>query len=77
MSGPRRRVRRLVLGEAGPAPALVLAGVALVIAFIVTAGPRALAAADTRATRQAVAQAPVLDTAVQVTADLQATPGAC
>src|SRR5215468_3597959 len=68
----RRRVRRLVLGEAGPAPALVLAGVALVIAFIVAAGPRALAAADNRATSQAVAQAPALDTAVEVDADLPA-----
>ena len=75
MSDLRRRARRLVLGEAGPAPALVLAGVALVIAFIVTAGPRALTAADTRATRQAVGQAPPLDTAVVVTADLQARPG--
>src|SRR5262245_17648700 len=71
----RRRVRRLVLGEAGPAPALVLAGVALVIAFIVAAGPRALAAADNRATSQAVAQAPALDTAVEVDADLKAQPG--
>jgi len=67
-----RRMRRLVLGEAGPAPALVLAAVAMVMAFIVAAGPRALAAADNRATRQAVAQAPALDTAVQVNADLPA-----
>ena len=74
MNDLRRRLRRLVLGEAGPAPALVLAGVAVVIAFIVAAGPRALAAADNRATRQAVAQAPALDTAAQVTADLQARP---
>jgi putative ABC transport system permease protein len=74
MSDRRRRARRLVLGEAGPAPALVLAGVAIVIAFIVAAGPRALAAADNRATRQAVAQAPALDTGAQVNADLQARP---
>ncbi|MDR2987425.1 MAG: hypothetical protein LBV34_21570 [Nocardiopsaceae bacterium] len=74
MTGLRRRLRRIVLGEAGPAPALALAGVAIVIAFIVAAGPRALAAADNRATRQAVAHAPALDTAVQVTADLQARP---
>jgi len=69
-----RRLQRLVLGEAGPAPALVLVGVTLVIAVIVTVGPRALAAADTRATRQAVARAFALDTAVQVTAYLQARP---
>ncbi|HKR71998.1 MAG TPA: hypothetical protein VJT16_24410 [Streptosporangiaceae bacterium] len=74
MNDLRRRLRRLVLGEAGPAPALVLAAVAMVIAFIVAAGPRALAAADDRATRQAVAQAPAMDTAVQVNADLQARP---
>jgi putative ABC transport system permease protein len=74
MSALRRRLRRLVLGEAGPAPALVLAGVALVIAFIVAAGPRALAVADNRATSQAVAQAPALDTAVEVNADLKAQP---
>ncbi len=70
-----RRLRRLVLGEAGPAPALVLAGVTVVITFIVAAGPRALAAADTRATRQAIAQAPTLDTGAQVSADLRAAPG--
>jgi putative ABC transport system permease protein len=69
-----RRLQRLVLGEGGPAPALVLAGVTLVIAVIVTVGPRALAAADTRATRQAVAQTFALDTAVQVTAFVQAGP---
>src|SRR6185437_6379314 len=74
MSTSGRRARRLVLGEAGPAPALVLAGVAMVIAFIVAAGPRALAAADNRATRQAVAQALALDTGAQVNADLQARP---
>jgi putative ABC transport system permease protein len=75
MSDRRRRARRLVLGEAGPAPALVLAGVAMVIAFIVAAGPRALAVADNRATREAVAQAPALDTGVQVSADLVIRPG--
>jgi len=49
MSGARRRWRRIVLGEAGPVPALILAGVTLVITFIVIAGPRALAAAGDRA----------------------------
>ena len=67
-------LRRVVLGEAGPAPAWVLAGVAMVIAFIVVAGPRALVSADNRATRQAVAQAPALDDGALITADLTATP---
>lgn len=68
-------LRRLVLGEAGPAPALVLAGVALVIAFIVTAGPLALTSAGNRATRQAIAQAPPFDAGARVTADYQYSPG--
>jgi putative ABC transport system permease protein len=80
--GGRRRgartsaVRRLVLGEAGFAPAVILAGVALVISFVAIAGPRALVTADNRATSQAVAQAPALDVGALVTADLQAGPGA-
>ena len=69
-------LRRVVLGEAGPAPAWVLAGVAMVIAFIVVAGPRALASADNRATRQAVAEAPALDNGALISADLTATPSA-
>lgn len=68
MSGGRRW-RRILLGEAGPAPALILAGVTLVIALIVIAGPRALAAAGNRALAQAAAAAPALDTGVLVTAD--------
>ena len=65
-------LRRIVLGEAGPAPALVLAGVAMVIAFIVVAGPRALVSANNRATRQAVAEAPALDNGALISADLTA-----
>ena len=65
-------LRRVALGEAGPAPAWVLAGVAMVIAFIVVAGPRALLSADNRATRQAVAQAPALDNGAVISADLTA-----
>ncbi len=76
---PRRghpaSLRRTVLGEAGPAPALVLAGVALVISFIVTAGPLALTAAGNRATREAVAQAPSFDVGALVAADYQAGTG--
>ena len=65
-------LRLVVLGEAGPAPAWVLAGVAMVIAFIVVAGPRALVSADNRATRQAVAEAPALDNGALISADLTA-----
>ena len=67
-------LRRLVVGEAGQAPALVLGGVALMIAFITTAGPRALVSAENRAAIQAVAQAPAADRGVLVTADLLASP---
>lgn len=69
-------LRRLMFGEAGPAPALVLAGVALVIAFITIAGPRALVSADNRAASQAVAQAPAVDRGALISADWQAGPGA-
>jgi len=67
--------RRVVTGEAGLAPALVLAGVALVIAFIATAGPRALVSAYNRAVSKAVAEAPSLDMGALVTAQLPAGPG--
>ncbi len=68
MIGGRRGWRRIVLGEAGPAPALILAGVTLVITFIVLAGPRALAAAGDRAVASAAAHAPALDAGTLVTA---------
>ncbi|HEX9065256.1 MAG TPA: hypothetical protein VF843_09115 [Streptosporangiaceae bacterium] len=66
-----RRWRRVVLGEAGPVPALILAGVTLVISFIVIAGPRALAAAGDRAVAQALAHAPAIDAGTLITADQQ------
>jgi putative ABC transport system permease protein len=65
-------MRRLVLGESGAAPALVLAGMALVVAFIVTAAPLALASAGNRATRQALGQAPSVDAGAQFAADMPA-----
>jgi putative ABC transport system permease protein len=46
------------------------------IAFITTAGPRALVSADNRAASQAVAQAPTLDRGLIITADLTASPAA-
>lgn len=69
-------LRRVVLGEAGRLPALILAGMALVIAFIVTAGPLALTAAGDRATMQALALAPRPDLGVQITADAPTASGA-
>jgi putative ABC transport system permease protein len=75
VSAGRRPLRRVVLGEAGPAPALVLAGVAVVVAFIVVAGSRELVSADNRATGRALAAAPTQDTGALVAADLQAGQG--
>ncbi len=73
MSLPRT-VRRLILGEAGLAPALVLAGVALVVAFISVAGARALLTADNTASRQALRLLPAIDRGLMISADLQAWP---
>ncbi|HET7017652.1 MAG TPA: hypothetical protein VFI65_27260, partial [Streptosporangiaceae bacterium] len=67
-------LRRLALGEAGAAPALVLAGIALVVAFISVFGTRALVSADNSATREALRQLPTVDAGVTVTADLSAWP---
>ena len=50
-------------------------GVAMVIAFIVTAGPLALTSAGDRATRQAIAIAPPADVGAQLTADYRTAPG--
>ena len=79
--GARRRgartgaVRRLVLGEAGFAPAVILAGVALVSPLSPSrvrahSSPPIIAPPGRR-----VAQAPALDVGALVTADLQAGPG--
>lgn len=68
------RLRRRVLGEAGIIPALVLAGVALVVAFISVGGARAVVSADNTAVRQALRQLPAADSGVLVSADLEAWP---
>jgi putative ABC transport system permease protein len=69
-----RRLRRLAIGESGPAPALVLAGVSLVVAFISLAGARGLVSADNSAIRQALGQLPAIDAGTDVSADLTAWP---
>jgi putative ABC transport system permease protein len=68
------RLRRLALGEAGFAPALVLAGIAAVVAFISVFGTRALVSADNSATSEALRQLPAVDAGALVTADLTAWP---
>ncbi len=73
-SGQHRRLRRLAVGEAGAAPALVLAGIAVVVAFISVFGTRALVSADNSATVEALRQVPPVDAGVLVTADLSAGP---
>ncbi|HEU5423789.1 MAG TPA: hypothetical protein VFU72_09645, partial [Nitrolancea sp.] len=72
MSTPRE-LRRLAIGEAGWGPALVLAAVAVVAAFISIAGPRLVVTADNTATKQAIAQMPVLDSGIFTTATPSAT----
>ena len=75
MSGGRR-LRKVLLGKAGPGPALILAGVTLIITFIVVAGPRALSAAGDRAVQQAATHAPTIDVGTLITADQQVSlPG--
>lgn len=69
-----RGLRRLAFGEAGWGPALVMAGVAVVVAFICVAGTRLLVSADNTATEQALAQMPVLDAGVVVSANPPAIP---
>ena len=68
-SGQHRRLRRLAVGEAGAAPALVLAGIAVVVAFISVFGTRALVSADNSATVEALRQVPPVDAGVLVTAE--------
>lgn len=68
------RLRRLAIGEAGAAPALVLAGIAIVVAFISVFGTRALVSADNSAIAEALSQVPPVDDGVLVTADLSAWP---
>lgn len=72
--GRVRGLRRLAVGEAGWGPALVMAGVAVVVAFISIAGARLLVSADNTATEQELTQVPVLDAGIVVSANPPATP---
>jgi putative ABC transport system permease protein len=56
-AGGVRRARRLLTGEAGPGPALALALIALLAAFVATAGPRAVASLQNHALRQTLTSA--------------------
>lgn len=71
-SSATRELRRLAIGEAGWGPALVVAIVAIVVAFISIAGARLLVSANNTATRQALEQMPVIDAGVVVSANPQA-----
>jgi putative ABC transport system permease protein len=51
------RVRRFLAGQAGPGPSLALAVIALLAAFLATAGPREITALQNKALRQTLAQA--------------------
>ncbi|MDA8320595.1 MAG: hypothetical protein M0030_12420 [Actinomycetota bacterium] len=73
--GAARPTRHAVLGEAGLAPALILAAMATIVAVIAIAGTGAVAAAGNQAVRAAVAQAPAADMGTLVSADLQVGPG--
>jgi putative ABC transport system permease protein len=73
-AGPARELKRLAIGEAGWGPALVVAGVAIVVAFISIAGARLLVSADNIATGEALRQVPVLDAGLVVSANPPAAP---
>lgn len=74
MSEPKRGIRRAAIGEAGWGPALVVAGVAAVVAFISIAGARLLVTSDNTATGQAMAALPVLDAGLVVSASPPVAP---
>jgi putative ABC transport system permease protein len=50
------RIRRFLVGEAGPGPAAALAVIALLAAFLATAGPREITSLQNKALRQTLAQ---------------------
>ena len=50
------RIRRFLAGEAGPGPCLALAMIALLAAFLATAGPREITSLQNKALRQTLAQ---------------------
>jgi putative ABC transport system permease protein len=51
------RIRRSLAGEAGPGPCVALAMIALLAAFLATAGPREITSLQNKALRQTMAQA--------------------
>ena len=51
------RIRRFLAGEAGPGPCVALAMIALLAAFLATAGPREITSLQNKALRQTLAQA--------------------
>jgi putative ABC transport system permease protein len=51
------RIWRLLTGDPGPGPALALAVIALLAAFVATAGPREITSLQNRALRQTLAEA--------------------
>jgi putative ABC transport system permease protein len=67
----RRGVGRLLTGEAGAGPVLALFLVTLIAAFVLTAGPREVTAAQASALRQKLAQVPNEDTGIAATAQWQ------
>jgi putative ABC transport system permease protein len=50
------RLRRFLVGQAGPGPCLALAVIALLAAFLATAGPREVTSMQNKALRQTLAQ---------------------
>jgi putative ABC transport system permease protein len=53
----RSRIRRFLAGDAGPGPWLALALIALLAAFLATAGPREITSLQNKTLRQTLAQA--------------------
>ena len=69
-------LRGLVLGEAGPGPAWVLAAVALLSVLVAMAGPRELAVVQTGALQAALGSLPGLDSGPAALATWEVNPGA-
>ncbi len=72
----RGRAARLAAGQAGLGPALALALVALLTAFVAAAGPRQRAGAEDRALAQVLAGLPASAASISVTSQWQAEPAA-
>ncbi len=70
-----RGLRAAVIGEAGAALALALAGIAALTTFVAAAGPRVIAAEQTTAVRQAAAAFPPSEDAIEAAGDWQPVAG--